>query len=94
MTAQFIKLSLGIIEGGMRAVCPMTHPTAVDLTAYLCKIYDLNPLDDGVIISHYEGFRRAVASDHKDPEHYWDQLHTGYTMEGFRADVASKISNI
>ncbi|MGC2873756.1 N-acetylmuramoyl-L-alanine amidase family protein [Ihubacter sp. mB4P-1] len=72
----------------------LTYTTAVDLTAYLCKIYDLNPLDDGVIISHYEGFRRAVASDHEDPEHYWDQLHTGYTMEGFRADVASKISNI
>lgn len=32
-----------------------TYNAAVELFAYLCKIYNFNPLKDGVIISHAEG---------------------------------------
>lgn len=61
--------------------------SAVELFAYLCKKYDLNPLQDGVIISHSDGCKRGIASNHADPEHLWKQLNLGYTMDGFRNDV-------
>lgn len=53
----------------------------------LCKEYDLDPLADGVIISHAEGHKRGIASNHGDPEHLWNQLGMGYTMDGFRKAV-------
>ena len=42
---------------------------------------------DGVIVSHAEGHKRGIASNHGDPEHLWRQLSMGYTMDGFRKDV-------
>ena len=59
----------------------------VEMFAMLCKIFHLDPLADGVIISHREGHSRGVASNHGDPEHLWNQLHMGYTMDGFRKAV-------
>lgn len=53
----------------------------------LCKKFHLDPLADGVIISHKEGHSRGVASNHGDPEHLWTQLGMGYTMDGFRRAV-------
>lgn len=64
-----------------------TYNTAVELFAYLCKKYNLDPLKDGVIICHAEGYKRGIASNHGDVTHLWDQLGTGYTMDGFRKDV-------
>lgn len=69
-----------------------TYETAVQLYAMLCKQFNLNPLADGVIISHKEGCARGVASNHGDPEHLWSQLNTGYTMDGFRNDVKAAMS--
>lgn len=68
-----------------------TYHTAVELFAALCKQYGLNPAQDGVIIGHAEGHRRGVASNHADPELLWDVYDMGYTMDGFRADVAAKM---
>ena len=62
-----------------------TYNTAVQLFAHLCKAYGLNPMADGVIISHSEGYKRGVASNHGDVEHIWK--HFGLTMDGFRQDV-------
>ena len=53
----------------------------------LCKQYNLNPIADGVIISHREGHSRGIASNHGDPEHLWNGLGMGYTLDGFRKDV-------
>jgi hypothetical protein len=64
-----------------------TYKSAVELFAHLCNKYDLNPLADGVIISHREGNKRGVASNHADPEHLWKGLNLPYTMDGFRKDV-------
>lgn len=64
-----------------------TYNTAVQLFAYLCKEYNLDPLKDGVIISHAEGYKRGVASGHADPTHLWSQLGMSYTMDGFRKAV-------
>lgn len=67
-----------------------TYKTAVELFAFLCKEYNLNPLGDGVIISHKEGCARGVASNHGDPEHMWNKY--GLTMNQFRQDVKNKMN--
>ena len=70
-----------------RSVAKRTYEAAVELFAMLCKKYSLDPLADGVVISHREGHNRGIASNHGDPEHLWTQLGTGYTMDGFRKAV-------
>ena len=70
-----------------KAVAKRTYEAAVELFAMLCKKYSLNPLEDGVVISHKEGHRRGIASNHGDPEHLWTQLGAGYPMDGFRKAV-------
>ena len=69
-----------------------TYRTAVALFARLCETYGLDPLADGVIIGHAEGHRRGVASNHADPEYLWRQYGMGFTMDGFRADVAEAMA--
>lgn len=70
-----------------RAVVKRTYEAAVELFAMLCEEYNLNPLADGVILSHKEGHAKGIASNHGDPEHLWKQLGMKYTMNGFRKDV-------
>ncbi len=67
-----------------------TYAAAVELFAQLCAQYALDPLADGVIISHAEGAARGIASAHADPTHLWRAF--GLTMDGFRADVAAKMA--
>ena len=65
---------------------PSTEP-AVELFAILCRMYELDPMGDGVVLSHKEGHARGIATNHGDPEHRWNGLHMGYTMDGFRKAV-------
>lgn len=76
-----------------KAAAKRTYETAVELFAMLCKKFQLDPLADGVIISHKEGHSRGVASNHGDPEHLWNQLHMGYTMDGFRRAVKAAMDS-
>lgn len=62
------------------------YKEAVELTAYLCFLYTLNPLEDGVVICHSEAAKRGLASNHGDVMH-WFPKH-GKTMDDFREDVA------
>lgn len=66
-----------------RKVVWTTYQSAVELFAYLCRLFGLDPLKD--ILSHAEGHKRGIASNHGDPEHVWKKY--GLTMDGFRADV-------
>lgn len=75
-----------------KAVAKRTYEAAVELFAMLCKQYNLNPTADGVIISHREGHSRGIASNHGDPEHLWNGLGMGYTMDGFRKAVKAKMN--
>ena len=68
-----------------------TYNTAVALFAQLCAQFGLDPCSD--IISHAEASAMGIGTDHADPEHLWRQLGTGYTMDGFRADVAEAMKN-
>lgn len=67
-----------------------TYNAAVELFAYLCKQYNLDPLKDGVIISHAEGYKRGIASNHGDPDHLWKSY--GLSMDGFRAAVHDRMN--
>ena len=68
-----------------------TYRAAVELFAYLCKHYNLNPLSNGVIISHSEGHKRGIASNHGDVEHLWGKY--GLTMAQFRQDIKSAMGS-
>ncbi|MCL2568593.1 MAG: peptidoglycan recognition protein family protein [Oscillospiraceae bacterium] len=72
-----------------RAFVLDTYGTAVTLFARLCGEFQLGPLSDGVIISHAEGHRRGVASNHADVEHLWSRH--GLSMAQFRRDVAEAV---
>ena len=67
--------------------CETAYKAAVELFAMLCNKYKLDPLKDGVILSHNECGKRGIGSGHVDPEHLWSGLGIGYTMDGFRNDV-------
>lgn len=67
-----------------------TYNTAVELFAWLCTQFGLDPRSD--IISHAEASAMGIGTDHADPEHLWRQLGRGYTMDGFRADVAAAMA--
>ncbi|MBR7010814.1 MAG: N-acetylmuramoyl-L-alanine amidase [Oscillospiraceae bacterium] len=87
-------------EGGARftvldrqsalADCARTYQAAVELFAFLCRRYGLDPRTS--ICSHKEAGRAGLASGHVDPEHYWSGLGAPYTMDGFRADVAKALA--
>ncbi len=77
-----------------KAVAERTYKAAVELFAMLCGKFSLNPLGDGVIVSHAEGHKRGIASNHGDPEHFWRQLGMEYTMDGFRKDVKGVMNGI
>lgn len=65
------------------------YQEAVELTAMLCRAYGLNPLADGVVLCHQEGYRRGIASNHADVLHWFPKF--GKTMDDFRADVAREM---
>ena len=64
-----------------------TYQAAVELTAYLCRKFNLNPLADGVVLCHSEGYQRGIASNHADVLHCWRRY--GVSMDDFRAAVAA-----
>ena len=63
------------------------YKESVELCAYLCKEYKLNPITD--IICHSEGYKQGIASNHADVMH-WFPKH-GKSMDTFRQDVKKEI---
>ena len=62
-----------------------TYQAAVELTAYLCQTYGLDPMAPGVVVDHAEGNDLGIASNHSDVRHWWSRF--GATMDDFRQDV-------
>lgn len=73
-------------EGYFRKV----YQEAVELAAMLCKTYNLNPLANGVVICHSEGYQRGVASNHADVMHWFPKF--GKSMDTFRSDVSKAMT--
>jgi hypothetical protein len=61
------------------------YQEAVEFTAMICKEFGFDPMADGVVIDHSEGYKRGIASNHGDVKH-WFPKH-GKSMDTFRADV-------
>lgn len=67
---------------------------AVELTAYLCVTYKLDPLGTvsykgvkvPVILCHQDSYKLGFGSNHGDVLHWFPKM--GKTMDDFRADVA------
>lgn len=69
-----------------------TYQAAVELTAYLCHTYDLDPMAPGVVVDHAEGNDLGIASNHSDVRHWWSRF--GVTMDNFREDVNNKVKGL
>lgn len=76
---------------GAQTFVRQTYNVAVLLFAKLCRQYSLDPVKDGVILSHKEAHARGIGSNHGDPEHLWTGLSLPFTMDGFRAAVKAEI---
>lgn len=87
-SANDTHISFEICEDGLQdaGYFEAVYQAAVELTADLCKQYNLDPQKDGVVICHSEGHSRGIASNHADVMH-WFPIH-GKTMDTFRSDVA------
>lgn len=80
-----------ICEDGLEdaAYFSAVYREAVELTAMLCRRFGFDPMADGVILCHAEGYRRGIASNHGDVLH-WFSRH-GRSMDDFRADVVREL---
>lgn len=76
-----------ICEDGLKdgSYFAAVYREAVELCAYLCRLFQLDPRKDGVLLCHSEGHARGIASNHADVMH-WFPKH-GKDMDDFRADV-------
>ena len=84
-------ISFEICEDGLdnRAYFQATYKAAVELTAYLCRRFRLDPQADGVVLCHSEGYQRGIASNHADVMHWWGRF--GVDMDDFRREVAAAL---
>ena len=87
-SANDTHISFEICEDGLTdaSYFSAVYQEAVELTAYLCKEYNLDPLTDGVVICHQEGYQHGIASNHGDVLHWFPNF--GKSMNDFRTDVA------
>lgn len=85
-------ISFEILEDGLsnRAYFEQTRNAAIELCAYLCREFNLDPMKDGVLIDHREGWERGIASGHTDVRHWWSKF--SYTMNDFRKAVKAKMA--
>lgn len=71
---------------------------AIELTAYLCKLYNLNPkgtvkyntIDIPVILCHADSYKYGTGSNHGDVYHWFNKYNK--TMDDVRNDVAKVLS--
>ena len=87
-SANDTHISFEICEDGLTdpAYFAQVYREAVELTAMLCREYGLDPLADGVVICHQDGYKRGIASNHGDVYNWFPKF--GKDMDDFRADVA------
>ncbi|WMJ89257.1 N-acetylmuramoyl-L-alanine amidase [Anaerocolumna sp. MB42-C2] len=83
-TANNTHIGFEICEDGLTdaSYFSAVYKEAVELCAYLCKLYALSETD---IICHSEGYKLGIASSHADVMH-WFPKH-GKSMDVFRDDV-------
>lgn len=63
---------------------------AVEVFAYLCNKYNLNPITD--IVCHSEGHKQGIASNHADVMHWFPKFNKN--MDTFRLDVSIELDKL
>lgn len=88
-SANDTHIGFEICEDGLadRAYFSKVYREAVELCAYLCKLYKLTEKD---ILCHSEGNDKGIASNHSDVMH-WFPKH-GKSMDTLRADVKALLA--
>lgn len=83
-------ISFEICEDGLTdaSYFGKAYQEAVELCAYLCKLYNLDPIKN--IVCHSEGYKLGIASGHSDVMH-WFPKH-GKSMDTFRAAVKAQMA--
>lgn len=89
-----------ICEDGLtdKTYFEQVYREAVELTAYLCKLYGLNPLGTitysgvqvPVILCHQDSYRLGLGGNHGDVLHWFPKF--GKSMQDVRNDVAACIN--
>ena len=82
-----------------KAYFELVYKEACELTAYLCKTYNLNPKGTvnfngkkvPIILCHQDSARLGLGSNHADVYHWFGKF--GKDMNMFRNDVASLLNN-
>jgi hypothetical protein len=77
-----------------------TYEEAVQLTAYLCKMYNLDPkgtvdfngVKVPVILCHADAYKLGLGSNHADVLHWFKKY--GKTMDDVRNDVSKLLTQI
>lgn len=67
-----------------------TYKSAVDLCAFLCEKFNLDPTT--AVISRMEAYDAAIASMQASPEFVWKTVGADFTMDNFRADVKQRMT--
>lgn len=91
-SANDTHISFEICEDGLTdpVYFQQAYRTAAELTAMLCRDFGLDPMGDGVVICHQDGYRRGTASNHGDIYNWFPRF--GLNMNDFRAEVARIMS--
>ena len=79
-------------EAEAKATTARTYNTAVKLFAVICDYFGFDPLEPGTIVSHKEWSVDYKNGGYRDPDPMWDKLGMGYTMDGFRQEVAALLN--
>lgn len=85
--SNWIELADG---SGTKAHVLSAYKYAVEFFAQMAKTYGFDPLNSNCLMSHHEGNRKGIASNHGDVEHIWNKY--GLSMEQFRKDVKEAMS--
>lgn len=87
--SQWVELADG---SNTKAHVLATYKHAVEFFAYIAKTYGFDPLNSNNLMSHSEGYKKGVASNHGDVEHLWK--HFGLSMDKFRVDVKNAMVGV
>ena len=90
-SANNTHISVEICEDGLTdaSYFQSVYKEAAEFCVMLCGMFNFNPLASSVIIGHYEGYKRGIASNHGDPRPWF--IRHGKSMDTFRADVNNLI---
>ena len=85
-------IAFEICEDGLndKSYFEKVYKEAVELTAYLCELYNLNPESSNTVICHQDGYKLGIASNHSDVYHWLNKFSK--TMEDARKDVKAAMS--